>query len=91
MEDDERVRAARMRIRFLNALRAVEGRTASIVMVDGTMFKEVTLVAVGGDSPSPILVDNLDTVLGVLPHAILRWTDIATVTVPVREGEDRNP
>ncbi|KAJ8904085.1 hypothetical protein NDN08_000614 [Rhodosorus marinus] len=90
MEDDERVRAAKMRLRFLNALRAVEGRTASVEMVDGTMFKDVKLVAVGGDSSPPVLVDNLDTVLGVLPHAILRWTDIATVTVSVREREDLN-
>lgn len=74
MNTDEQKARAQLRLGFLNTVKALSGRQASIVTAEGNT---VTAVLVGVDRDSALVgVESLVTPAGTLPQATLRLADM---------------
>lgn len=69
---------AELRENFLRTLLQLEGRSASIQMFSGGRVQS-ELVAFDADT-NFLAVRNLRTPIGTLPHAVLRYGDIISIT-----------
>lgn len=52
-------------------------------MHDGLWVENVTFVAFGGSVDMPILLSGLETPLGAIKEAAVRWSDVKRIHVPV--------